>query len=681
MNTIMKKISVILCLAILFASCAATPPANAGGKEIPIRSTAEKLGYTVSWSSTEKAIILEKGTLFIKLQNGKSTAWVNGHSEKLTAPISISKGVSYGDESLVALLSDPKLSAKYTLPVIGTEARLKKVLPYFGQDSPYRYNGMETAAPVDDSAEVKTKEHSTTNVQEEGIDEGDMTKTDGRYIYTIKGGSVVILDTKDDTLKKTSAISEENVWFYELYLEGNKLIAVGTKQEVSIQKESTDSRYFIMPWYEPKTIIQVYDLAKIEAPACIKTYILKGSALSSRLKNGSFYMALNENAFYGESPYPTMQIDSAKEVSFGPERIYYCPDTRPTGMMMTFAFDLSDLKAEPDAQVYLTSGETFYMSDTHLYIAQIQYPGYIPWAEGSTDVVVTTETQREKTLLTQFSLEKGRLVFNRSKAIEGQLLSQWSLDEYKGALRVAVNTSIGYVGDETTVSRIDIYSSELELLGKTEELAKGERIYAVRFMDDIAYLVTFKQIDPFFAIDCSDPKKPAVLGYLKIPGYSEYLHPLSATKILGIGHTTKENQFGGVQNDGLKFSVFDTTTMSAIRELDSLTLGKGGSSSESLYDHKAFMIHLKKHLFAVPVSIDLSDGTGYGYFEGAYILKYTGDYQLEILGTISHKSKEFGSSEPIRRILYIGDTLYTVSESKIGAYDIDTLKILSQLDF
>ncbi len=683
-----------MCLVMLFSLFIGAPQVDAASKALPVRSTFESIGFKVSWVKEEKAITLEKDLLFVKLHGGSNTAWINGHNEKLSSSVKLVSGVSYTDESLLTLLFEKGYSIqngkvilkanatpaeKYTLPVIGTEARLKKLFPNLGQTYEYRYGVEGTPSATEDSAAKTKNDYSETNVQEEGIDEADITKTDGRYVYTIKNGAVVIIDTKGPSLLQKAKISETDTYFQELYISGTKLIAIGVLQKGQIYTEQTDKRYFIMPYYQTKTVVDIYDLKTIESPKLSKSYVLNGHSLSSRLKDQSFYMVLNQDSFYGEMPYPTLKIDNKPEITFGPERIYYFPDTKPTGMMMTFAIALDDLAAEPDAEVYLSSGETFYMSNEHLYIAQTQYPMYFEQTLNS-DVVVKTESQREKTVLTQFSLEHGHIVFNRTKEIEGRLLNQWALDEYKGNLRVAVNTSIGYIGDETTTSRIDIYSQTLERIGKTEELAKGEQIYAVRFMDDLAYLVTFKQIDPFFAIDCSVPQKPVVLGYLKIPGYSQYLHPLSDTKILGIGHETKETEFG-IQNNGLKFSIFDTADMKNIKEIDNMVLGKGSASSESLYNHKAFMINLGKQLFAVPVDIYTEYGTTQNNFVGAYIIKYTADYKLKVLGTIEHKSAQYAGSEPINRILYIGNTLYTVSENKIASYDIDTLKVLSQLDF
>ncbi|MDD3350268.1 MAG: beta-propeller domain-containing protein, partial [Eubacteriales bacterium] len=481
MRQIGKKICIVMSLLLLFSLYIGAPSVNAESKALPVRSTFESIGFKVSWVKEEKAITLEKDLLFVKLQNGSNTAWINGHNEKLSSSVKLVSGVSYTDDSLLTLLfgkgyaiqngkvvlkANAAPAEKYTLPVIGTETRLKKLFPEWGQNDVYRYSGLEVLPEAVSDSETKTKDDfSETNVQEKGIDEADITKTDGRYIYTVKGGSVVIIDTAGETLLQKAKITEADTYFQELYISDKKLLVIGSLQHAEITRKQTDDRYYIMPYYETKTVIDVYDLGSIEKPKLIKSYVLKGSPLSSRLKGEDFYMVLNENSFYGDLPYPTLKVDDKPEITFGPERIYYCPDAKPTGMMMTFAIALNDLGTEPDAEVYLSSGETFYMSNDNLYIAQMKYPNYFSGTVDDSGLVVKTDDSREKTVLTQFSLEHGHIVFNRTKEIEGRLLNQWAMDEYKGNLRVAVNTSIGYIGDESTTSRIDIYSGTLERIG------------------------------------------------------------------------------------------------------------------------------------------------------------------------------------------------------------------------
>lgn len=682
MNPISLSKKLFLLVLMMTIVMTSTPMTFAEIRTIPVRTTFESIGFKVGWISEEKAVTLEKDLLFVKLYQDSPVVWINGNNEKLHKPIHVVKGVSYTDETLLGLLygksyafingvvvlkPGAKPSTKYALPVVGTEGRLKELLPSFGNAYNRDFIGIDVMPSASDmAAEVSdqkvTDDHSTTNVQVAGIDEADSVKTDGRYIYTIRNGGITIVDTLNQGLDQVGQIQAKDVYMQEFYVKGDKLVAIGTQNSYIVQMDSQPDRMRFMPYYQTETVVLIYDLASIATPKLLKTYGVKGYVLSSRMKDNDFYMVVNQNTWYGSDIYPTLRIDQQPPEKFGPERIHYFPETQPTGMMMTFALSIDQLEVKPDAAVYLNAGETLYMSNEHLYVAQSYYPQFL----------VKTETEREKTTISQFTLDHGRMVFTKSGEIEGRMINQWAMDAYGGNLRVAVNTSVGYIGDESTVSRIAIYSQDLTLLGKTEDLAPGEKIYAVRFMEELAYLVTFKQVDPFFAIDCANPEKPVVLGYLKIPGYSQYLHPLSDTKILGLGHQTKETDFG-VRNDGLKFSVFDTADFTNIQEIDNMVIGNGSASSESLYNHKAFMINLGRQLFALPVSLYGESGKAQDYFVGAYIMTYDKDYTLKVLGTIQHKSIQFQGSEPIARILYIGDILYTVSENRISAFSIHTL--------
>lgn len=684
MNRIRLSKKIFLLVLLMVIAISSTPMTFADMKTIPVRTTFEGIGFKVGWVSEEKAITLEKDLLFVKLYMDSPVAWINGNYEKLYKPIQVVKGVSYTDETLLALLYDESYSfvsgkvvlkpntrpsTKYALPVVGTEEHLKTLLPNFGNTSYRDFIGVDVMPSTPDMAAAEasdqkvTEDHSTTNVQVAGIDEADTVKTDGRYIYTLRNGGMIIVDTANKGLDQVGSIKVKDVFMQEFYVKGDKLVVIGTQNSYTVQTETQTDKMRIMPYYQTETVVLIYDLTSIETPKLLKTFAVKGYVLSSRMKDNDFYMVVNQNTWYGSEIYPTLRIDQQTPEKFGPERIHYFPETQPTGMMMTFALSIDQLDVKPDAAVYLNAGETLYMSNEHLYVAQSYYPQFL----------VKTETEREKTMISQFTLDHGRMVFTKSGEIEGRMINQWAMDEYKGNLRVAVNTSVGYIRDESTVSRIAIYAQDLTRLGKTEDLAPGEKIYAVRFMEDLAYLVTFKQIDPFFAIDCSAPEKPVVLGYLKIPGYSQYLHPLSDTKILGLGHQTKETEFG-IRNDGLKFSVFDTADLQSIKEMDTMVVGSGSASSESLYNHKAFMINLGRQLFALPVSLYGESGKEQDNFVGAYIMTYGSDFTLKVLGTVQHKSTQFMGIEPILRILYIGDMLYTVSENRISAFSIDALQ-------
>lgn len=198
--------------------------------------------------------------------------------------------------------------------------------------------------------------------------------------------------------------------------------------------------------------------------------------------------------------------------------------------------------------------------------------------------------------------------------------NQFSMDEYEGNLRVATTyvvetrteenydeeTGIGSISYEEPLysNRLYILDDNLKEIGKIDDLAKDEKIYSVRFMGKMGYIVTFEQVDPLFVIDLSDPTNPQIKGELKIPGYSSYLHPYDETHIIGIGYNTKSNGYGGITTDNMKMSMFDVSDVENPKEMFSIDIGKSYTSSELLYNHKVLFYKKSDNLIGFPVNYD-----------------------------------------------------------------------------
>jgi len=243
-----------------------------------------------------------------------------------------------------------------------------------------------------------------------------------------------------------------------------------------------------------------------------------------------------------------------------------------------------------------------------------------------------------------------------------------------------------------SANNVYVLDGDMNLVGSLENLAPGETIYSARFIADRAYLVTFVKIDPLFVIDLSDPRAPTVLGKLKIPGYSDYLHPYDETHIIGVGKEaigSEQGNFAWYQ--GLKLSLFDVSDVENPIEVAKLNIGDRGSDSYALHDHKAFLFDREKELLVIPVllaEIDESDypsglpDWAYGEFvwQGAYVISLTPEDGFEVRGRISHDSDDieksgyyYYSSFSVKRSLYMDDTLYTVSDAQIKANSLSDL--------
>ena len=261
------------------------------------------------------------------------------------------------------------------------------------------------------------------------------------------------------------------------------------------------------------------------------------------------------------------------------------------------------------------------------------------------------------------------------------------MDEYNGDFRIATTTGSSWSGD--SLNHLFVLNEDMEIVGSVDDLAKGERIYSVRFMGNRAYMVTFKQVDPLFVIDLSDSENPKVLGYLKVTGYSSYLHPYDENHIIGVGKEASEE--GRVQ--GVKIALFDVSDVSNPKEIGKYEISEGWSDSEALWDHKAFLFDKERGLLVIPVSynkqIEVRDSEGrlypnYEYWQGAFVFDV--DLRgIDLRGKIQHESKEsdnyyYSSGEYVRRSLYMDDILYTISQRMIKANGLDDLGEINKVE-
>ncbi len=360
------------------------------------------------------------------------------------------------------------------------------------------------------------------------------------------------------------------------------------------------------------------------------------------------------------------------------------------------------------------------------------------WEEKVPQIYAEIAKETDKSVIHKISIGNGEIIYKTRGEVPGQPLNQFSMDEYNGYFRIATTTSgsggfgfpvgvaVRSTGGEavaavsqaepaaappaeqtketeaedrplptpqpeaprqsivqprpraSTLNHLYVLDESMNIVGKVEDLAPGERIYSARFIGDRAYLVTFVRIDPLFVIDLSDPRNPRVLGELKIPGVSDYLHPYDENHIIGVGQATEE-MYGRVTFSGLKISLFDVSDVANPRELAKYEIGDRGTSSEALYDHKAFLFSKDRNLLVLPVLLAEKD---YQYtWQGAYVFDLTLQNGFTLKGKISHDEPQ-GQAEkpeyyypryPVRRSLYIGDTLYTVSDAAIKANSLNDL--------
>ncbi|MFD1037687.1 beta-propeller domain-containing protein [Virgibacillus byunsanensis] len=573
----------------------------------------------------------------------------------------------------------------------------------------------DTAAGDGASNESSTSE---TNVQVEGIDEGDSVKTDGDYVYFARDNDIVIASTDENNSNVVSKIQEEKFQTRELFLHDDLLVSIGHTQETIRElketeqpKETTNADIAIYPpVHSMQTTTYVYDISDKENPERIREFTIEGSLTASRKMDGFLYLVANNHPPVHIMGNPKEDVDledmevrpfvkdtsvsdKGKPVDF--EDMYFFPESNDESFMLISSIDLNDMDKEAKVETYLGASNQMYMSQNHIYTAANKYDT----SESSNDSssADTMIARTADTEIIQFKIDGGAITYNASTVVNGSLINQFAMDKRNDTFRVATTKGDMWRDDEPSTNNLYTFDTNLNPLGEVEGLAEGERIYSVRFMENVAYMVTFKQVDPLFVIDLEDAKNPTVLGELKIPGFSNYLHPLDDNHVIGFGqHTDLEEVEGSseprVRQRGLKISVFDVSDPANPTEKFSEILGQGGSHSEINYNHKSLFKHPEKNLFGFPAQlyeskiVQKGDATYEEHsfvYEGAFLYEISPESGITLQDTITHQADNKQHPEwesQIQRMVSVDDYLYTLSFDQMKVYNMTDSTITKAIE-
>jgi hypothetical protein len=452
------------------------------------------------------------------------------------------------------------------------------------------------------------------------------------------------------------------------------------------------------PYYDNEMFVKVYDITDRANPVLSRTVNLNGTLSGSRMIGDYAYVVVNQVIAQAgtngtvEVVLPTISGDYTIEIPATRIRYIAAPDVsyRLTNII---AINIMDDSQEPTYEPFLTGySSEMYVSLDNMYLVVPNTKWFYPLENG------TTTEPREETLVYRISLDQENVTAMSEGSVQGYVNDQFSMDEYDDHFRIATTTNEWW-SDEGPKNHLFVMDMNLTVVGSLEDIAPGETIYSARFMGNRGYIVTFRNTDPLFVIDLTDPTAPTVLGYLKVTGYSDYLHPYDENHIIGIG---KETEASGSEDfawyQGVKISLFDVSNVSNPVEVDKYIIGDRGTTSPILDDHKALLFDKERNLLVIPVTVADIDESKYPggvddwvrgdyVWQGAYVLNISPD-GITLRGTITHiedladfKTNYWSYSDYyVERTLYIEDVLYTVSGKLVKMNNLESLDLLNTVE-
>lgn len=549
----------------------------------------------------------------------------------------------------------------------------------------------------------ENEDYSGTNLQVVGVDEADVIKSDGKYIYALSGNCVHIISADKGQLEQKAKLTVENGSPFEMFLYEDRLIvlvyeetytdkgysaegSVGTGIAGGIAGDegiAAESPAVIAPdvmpgvsypyYYGNQSIrADIYDVSDRSAPKLVNTYSQDGSYQSSRLIGDKLYIVTNKTV-YGQyltednlSTYvPSYSVGGEKNYIPAEDIYLRMNNNQPyqEGYLFVCGVDISGEVKYVSGQAILGCGNTMYANTDSIYV--VAYGGGVT----ENEIFYTCMTK-----IFRLAISDGQVVFTAENYVKGSVLNQFSMDEYKGTFRIVTTVysyKVGASGDGTTWSAesgtsntLYTLDKNLNVIGSIEDIAPGERVYSVRFDGDIGFVVTYRQTDPLFTIDLSDPANPAILHALKIPGFSEYLHVYTPGRLFGLGRD---------DSGFLKLSMFDTSDKTDVTEKSTLVI-EGVYYSPAEYNHKAILINGTKNIIAF-MADDYNGQLRY------YVYSYSdeGGFEQKAVVPLSENSWYYTAAEA--RGMFIGDYLYVISAEGIQSFDMSTYENADLLSF
>ena len=508
--------------------------------------------------------------------------------------------------------------------------------------------------------------YSETYKQVEGVDEADIIKTDGRYIYCVQNSypsasKITVFSAEGEDSRKVrdirvfddlrGATADEadrdfdyDSYYYkvqsinEIYLRDGRLIAICT------DTASSEDDYMTL------TRVVVYDISDIEHIALLDSVTQSGDYRSGRMIGDTLYTVSNTYS-WNEIRIPC--CGRGEDPDLVPaDCIYSPPENESENFLVISAYDTLDYSKQTESKAILGAVDDLYCNENHMYIYTTDwgYASTMVW-DYDTDASYDINSRILKVDLTD------GIAFTAYTQVEGQIADQYALDEYDGNLRVATTTYDYDRGEDT--NNLFVLDDSLNRIGSVTGFARNESIKAVRYLDDTAYVITYEQTDPLFVIDLSEPTAPAILGEVKISGFSTMLVPVGGDKMLGIGYHTENESYTTMEvQEGLKLALFDVSDKTNPRVLDSISYVN--CNSEVQYNPKALVYNPERDDYIIP--LNYADWGHYDAETGEYV--YTDEYYGGVLNFkvdgdhLTEIDRVKTDYDSVERCVYVGDYIY-----------------------
>ena len=543
-------------------------------------------------------------------------------------------------------------------------------------------NAVNTAgggSPYDGSS--AEKDYSDTNNQVEGVQEADIIKTDGEYIYAAVDGDVYLLrenggnpeilskiEKKAGTeLDEKDGAHEAEEYVNNIYVTETRLVLMKYTVDYSTYEDAVAEDVAIAGCYvgQGTYTVAVYDIADRSHPVLLNELGQSGTLISSRMVGDILYLVYS---YYvpGEidetdpSTYvPALYLGDAKtDVAAGDIMLLGKPGAAQ--YLTVSSIDVGSPAEFLDTQSILGCGSDIYCNSETLVVAL-------------TTMEETNDVSKDKTELFRFSLKDGAVTMESQGSVPGYVLNQFSMDEYNGYFRIVTTENVTHyfneggiasAEQEKTRNHLFVLDESMNIVGSIEDLARGESIYSARFIGDTGYFVTYRQVDPLFTVDLSTPSEPKILSELKVPGFSNYLHPFGDGLLLGFGQNSDEES-GEIQ--GLKLSMFDTSDPAAVAEKHSELLGEKYMWSNAIGNHKAILVDSEKNLIGFPA-------------ENEYMLySYSPESGFQKIAQLTLEADGPGDMDYDLRGFYVDDVFYLYSPSGLAAFSMEDFSRISTL--